>query len=304
MEFLYWLESIRTPVGDVFMSLITHFGAEMLFMAVAMTVMWCVDKYQGYYLLIVCFLGTQLNQLLKATFRVERPWVRDPQFSPVADAVEGATGYSFPSGHTQCSVGLYGGLARWNKITWLRVICIALCVIVPFSRMYLGVHTPADVAVSFAAALVMVFGLYPLVKKVIATKNGMRRMLLVMVALSIAQVVYLSIALQGETEDRLIHTLETSRKMCGACVGFFIAHEVDKKWLHFDTRAVWWAQLIKLIPGMALTLGVKELGYLVFDALTTHAVSQFLTYMLMVLFAGIVWPLTFRFFPKPKDISE
>ena len=300
MDFLYWLESIRTPVGDFFMSLVTHCGAELLFMAVAMIVMWCVDKYEGYYLLIVCFLGTQLNQLLKATFHVERPWVRDPQFTPVADAVEGATGYSFPSGHTQCSVGLYGGLARWNKIMWLRVVCIALCVLVPFSRMYLGVHTPADVGVSFVAALVMVFGLYPLIRNVIQTTNGMRRLLLSMVALSVAQVVYLSFALHGETEERLLHTLETSRKMCGACIGFFIAHEIDKKWLHFETGAVWWAQILKVTLGMALTLGIKELGYLVFDAITTHAVSQFVTYMLMVLFAGVIWPLTFRWYPKKK----
>ncbi len=297
MEVLYWLESLRTPIMDTIMAALTHFGEEMLFMVIAMIVMWCVNKYEGYYLLIVCFLGTQLNQLLKATFRIERPWIRDEQFKPVEAAIPEATGYSFPSGHTQCAVGLYGGLARWNRAVWLRVAAVALCVIVPFSRMYLGVHTPLDVGVSIAVALVLVLGIYPLIQKAVTTKNGIRYILLVMVAISIAQVIYLTVALHGETEERLLHALDTSRKMCGASVGFWIAHECDKAFLHFDTNAVWWAQILKVLLGLVLTLGTKELAYLLFDPLGKPA-SQFLTYMVMVLFAGVVWPLTFRWFAR------
>ena len=64
MQMLYWLESIRNPVLDAFFSLITYCGDELVFMAVAVILMWCVDKYQGYFMLFVGFLGTQINQLL------------------------------------------------------------------------------------------------------------------------------------------------------------------------------------------------------------------------------------------------
>ena len=58
MELLYWFESVRTPVLDVLMSLVTHLGEEACFMAAALLVLWCVDKRRGYYLLTVGFAGT------------------------------------------------------------------------------------------------------------------------------------------------------------------------------------------------------------------------------------------------------
>lgn len=53
MQLLYTLEAMRTPFLDTVMSLVTHLGEELVFMAVAVFVFWCVDKYRGYYLLTV-----------------------------------------------------------------------------------------------------------------------------------------------------------------------------------------------------------------------------------------------------------
>ena len=92
MSFLYFLEDLRNPVFDFFFSLITLFGEETLFMAVGMIVFWCVDKYQGYFLLCIGFLGTVLNQFLKIFCRVPRPWIKDPNFTIVESAREAATG--------------------------------------------------------------------------------------------------------------------------------------------------------------------------------------------------------------------
>ena len=50
MEFLYFLEGLRTPIGDAFFSLITHLGEETLFIIAGLLVFWCIDKLQGYYL--------------------------------------------------------------------------------------------------------------------------------------------------------------------------------------------------------------------------------------------------------------
>ena len=111
MKFLYFLESIRTPVGDTLMSAITLLGEETLFIVLALVFFWCVDKKRGYYLLFSCFTGTVCIQLLKMIFRIPRPWVLDSKFTIVESAREAATGYSFPSGHTQCASGLFGGIA-------------------------------------------------------------------------------------------------------------------------------------------------------------------------------------------------
>ena len=96
MALLYWFESIRSPVLDRVMLLLTCLGEETLFMAAALFVFWCRDKRRGYYLLSVGFAGTLINQWLKIVCRVPRPWVRDPDFTIVESARAGAGGYSFP----------------------------------------------------------------------------------------------------------------------------------------------------------------------------------------------------------------
>ena len=105
MRLLYWFEQIRNPVMDQFMLLITHLGEETAFLVIALILFWCVDKYIGYYTLSVGFVGTLANQFLKLWFRIPRPWVQDPNFTILEQAREAASGYSFPSGHTQSAVG-------------------------------------------------------------------------------------------------------------------------------------------------------------------------------------------------------
>ena len=165
MQLLYALQEIRTPALDAVMQLITRLGEETVFMVAAIVVFWCVSKKGGYYLLSVGFIGTVANQWLKIAFRIPRPWVLDPNFEIVESAREAATGYSFPSGHTQSAVGTFGGIARMTKTKWLRWVCIALALLVSFSRMYLGVHTPLDVGVSLVVATVLVLVLWPIVEK-------------------------------------------------------------------------------------------------------------------------------------------
>ena len=153
MNLLYALERLRTPFWDAVFSAVTHLGEETVFMVAAILIFWCVSKEEGYYLLLMGFFGTVVNQFLKLLFRIPRPWVRDPDFTIVESARAQATGYSFPSGHTQNAVATFGGIARSTRRPWVRWTCVAVLLAVSFSRLYLGVHTPLDVGVSFAVEL-------------------------------------------------------------------------------------------------------------------------------------------------------
>ena len=135
MEFLYFLEGIRIPVLNEFMLAITYLGDEIAFLVTAMILFWCVDKRQGYYVLSVGFFGTLANQFLKITCRVPRPWVQDPEFTILEQAREAATGYSFPSGHSQSGVGTFGAIAYTTENKLTKWLCVAVAVLVPLSRM-------------------------------------------------------------------------------------------------------------------------------------------------------------------------
>jgi membrane-associated phospholipid phosphatase len=298
MAFLYLLEDLRVPVLNEFMSAITYLGDEIAFLVVALILMWCVDKRTGYYVMSVGFLGTIANQFMKLWFRIPRPWVLDPEFTILEQAREGASGYSFPSGHTQSSVGTFGSIAYTTKHRWIRILSLLAVVLVPFSRMYLGVHTPLDVVVAAVMALILIFGLRPVILG--KNKQVFPVFLVVMVAVSVAFLAF--VELFPFPADIDPHNMESGLKnaytLLGSILGMCLVYIADEKWLHFEVKAVWWAQILKVAIGLGIVLLVKSglkapLDY-VFGALIGRAVR----YFLIVIVAGIVWPISFSLFTK------
>ena len=301
MELLYWFETIRTPALDAAMSLVTRLGEETFFMVAALFVFWCVDKRRGYYLLAVGFTGTLINQWLKIVCRVPRPWVRDPHFTIVESARHGAAGYSFPSGHTQSAVGVFGGVARFTRRWWLRCVCLVLLVLVSVSRMYLGVHTPADVGVSFAVTAVLVLLLYPLIESTLWFPGRMYVILGVLLGVSGAFVAFVELFPFPADVDgaNLAGAVKNAWSMAGAVGGMLLVCLFDNRLLQFPNRAPWWGQLVKLLGGLVLVVLVKSLLKAPLLALCGgHQAAHALRYFLMVLTAGALWPMTFRFFER------
>jgi len=301
MELLYWFETIRTPALDAAMSLVTRLGEETFFMVAALFVFWCVDKRRGYYLLAVGFTGTLINQWLKIVCRVPRPWVRDPHFTIVESARHGAAGYSFPSGHTQSAVGVFGGVARFTRRWWLRCVCLVLLVLVSVSRMYLGVHTPADVGVSFAVTAALVLLLYPLIESTLWFPGRMYVILGVLLGVSGAFVAFVELFPFPADVDgaNLAEAVKNAWSMAGAVGGMLLACLFDNRLLQFPNRAPWWGQLVKLLGGLVLVVLVKSLLKAPLLALCGgHQAAHALRYFLMVLTAGALWPMTFRFFER------
>ena len=101
MTFLWFLSEHRTPALDKIMQLVTYFGQEIIIIALICALYWCADKRFAYLLGFTYFTAGLCVQTLKITFRIPRPWILDTNFSAVESAVPAATGYSFPSGHTQ-----------------------------------------------------------------------------------------------------------------------------------------------------------------------------------------------------------
>jgi len=298
MGFLYFLESIRIPGLNEFMLAVTYFGDEIAFLVTALILFWCVDKRQGYYILSVGFVGTIANQFMKLWFRVPRPWVIDKNFTILEQAREAAAGYSFPSGHTQNAVGTFGGIAYTVKNRIVRIVAIVIAVLVPFSRMYIGVHTLLDVIVAAAMAIVLIFVLRPVVMS-----NDGKYIPYLLGIMSVLAVLFLCfVEFYPFPADVDAHNLASGLKnaytLLGALVGLLIVYVVDEKWLHFPVKAIWWGQAIKIAVGLGLVLLVKSGMKDVLNALFGESVGRAARYFLIVIVAGIVWPATFRFFAK------
>ena len=295
MKVLYALESIRVPWLDTVMAAITHLGEETVFMVAALFVFWCVSKRHGYYLLAIGFAGTVLNQFLKLLFRIPRPWVLDSDFTIVESARAQATGYSFPSGHSQNAIGTFGGIARFTRRKWVRVAAIVVAVLVPLSRMYLGVHTPLDVGVAAVIAVALVFALYPLMERSDSRHGVMGAVLAVMLALAAGYLLFVSLYPFPADVDaaNLASGVENAWKLLGATVGMLVGWWLDVRFIHFDTRAVWYVQVIKLVGGLALLLGIRAALKAPLAAALGAGAGGAVRYGVMVLFAAAVWPMVF-----------
>lgn len=300
MGILHLIEKIRTPVLDEIMLKLTALGDEIPLIVVALLFFWCIDKRKAYYIISIGFLGLLTNQFLKMLCRVPRPWLRDPGLHTVEAAKEGAGGYSFPSGHSQNSVGIFGGIAAIEKNKLVRILSVAVCILVPFTRLYLGVHTPADVLAGSAMAVALIVIMRPLI-----FGNDGKNVPFVLIFMTVLSLVYLAFVyiwpnIVEITEDNFYSALKNAYTMVGCLFGFLLAYFADTKWIRFPVKTVWWAQIIKITFGLLIVLAVRK-GL---SAPLAHVFGEYpgrmVRYFIIVVVAGVVWPLVFRFFPERK----
>ena len=303
MPFLHFLQSIRNPFFDWFFALITHLGEETFFLVIAIMFFWCINKREGYFILITGLVGTVVNQIAKLFFRVPRPWVLDPDFEIVESAREEATGYSFPSGHTQNIAGTYGSIAAYEPKKWKTILCTILIVLVAFSRMYLGVHTPLDVIVSLLFAL----GLILLLRPVFVSDERMNKLMPIVVVasviLSVGFLAYVLVISGDATLDP--HNFKSGLKnactLLGCTAALIPVYILDRKFIKFETKARWYVQIIKLAGGLLGVLAIKSgLSAPLTALFGNEFVARAVRYFLIVVFAGTVWPLTFKWFSELK----
>jgi membrane-associated phospholipid phosphatase len=134
-----WLQAL----GDWLvlpMQIFTYLGNKEFYILVAPTILWCFDVALGLRIGLLLLTSGSINNILKMTFGLPRPyWV-----SKDIQAFDWRPTFGLPSGHAQNALVIWGGLATWLRKRWLTVTCILLILLISVSRLFLGVHFPAD----------------------------------------------------------------------------------------------------------------------------------------------------------------
>lgn len=151
------IQTLRTPVGDWLMPLVTALGnGGVLWIAIGVLLWLRGERRQA--LLVLLALAIEAvccNLVLKPLIDLPRPFEVRPDVALLIDPPSDA---SFPSGHTGAAfaavTGLWlGGVRRW----WVALI---LAIAIAFSRLYLYVHYPTDIlggaVLGFVSALLAV----------------------------------------------------------------------------------------------------------------------------------------------------
>ena len=221
------------------------------------------------------------------------------------DKVHAVYHFSVNFYHIRSPVVFQASFSVFFHLEGVDILAIALCVLVPLSRMYLGVHTPADVGVSIVIALILIFALAPLFEKAEKSPKVMYALLFSLTGIMLAYLLFISFwsfpeeVFHVDNVHNLISAVKNAYTLTGCMLGFLVVYTVDLKWLKFDTKAVWWAQLIKIAGGLVLVLAVKELLRAPLAAiLPENTWARMIRYFLMVVTAGTLWPITFKYFAK------
>ena len=263
MDILYALEGLRTPFLNAVFSVLTYLGDQTVCIAAVLLLLWCFDKQKGYCLFLIATTGTAVNQLLKAFFLIPRPWVKDPAFTIVESARAAATGYSFPSGHTQNVTAEFSAIALWAKRRWVTWLCAIIILLTGFSRMYLGVHTPLDVGVSLVVGLLTSLVCIRLFDRL--RPGAIRGIILAAMALMLG---YLLLAPKGSANVAEFdqHGLESAYSLAGAALWLFcpVVIFMSSVQIQFDVLSALFMLLVVILlrkdrcflAGMVLTTAI------------------------------------------------
>lgn len=138
------ITSIKSNTVTSLFKVITMCGG-FLFSLILSNIVLLFNKKKGIYFFVNVFIILGINTFFKYIFLRPRP----EKINLITE-----TGYSFPSAHSMLTIGLYGLLLYFvirtihhnkkRKIISTCIICL-LMVLIPITRVYLGVHYFSDV---------------------------------------------------------------------------------------------------------------------------------------------------------------
>lgn len=285
-DLIHGLQSgLSNGFTDFVFGVLTLLGDEIFVVAVMMLMFWCVSKRTGFKFLNVYFVSCAVNTVIKALVCRPRPYDLYPD--RVVSIGEPSGGYSFPSGHTNSITTLSALTCVEYRKKWkiFLPIGLGLTLIVMFTRLFLGQHYLTDVLASFGIAAVLAVGLSFLFE-LIGQKEERIGFVGAPLALLIALLVFF-LATDAETVKK---TLE----LCGVMMSVYIGYYLEKRFIRFDVRGLWWQHILKCLVGGVVALGLYfGLKYaFLFD--TSFWLYGFLRFFLMGAWLTLGAPEVFR----------
>lgn len=272
LEILRHIQSIANPFFDFLFQLITMCGEQIVLISIISIIYWELDKKFGEYIAYSVLTSVLLNNAVKDIFKMKRP-IGEEGIRTLREKT--ATGYSFPSGHTQSSASFYGAMAIYLKKKAMYIIATIMIILIGFSRLYLGVHYPKDVIVG---------GILGVLTSLICYKlyNRFENKMLLYVITFIVFIPALTFA----------HSADFIKGM-GTYLGFVIGMYIEKKYVNFSIEGSTTVKVIRVLLGILILLVLQVGLKAIFPSET---IFSFIRYAL-ISFVGIgIYPMIFKKF--------
>lgn len=280
LEIIKFIQSFSSPFLDKFFELATIFGEEYIYIFILGIIFWCIDKKYGYKLAFAFLFSSVINNFIKNVFKAPRPLNID---SIRHLSLETATGYSFPSGHTQNISSFFASIIKKYKKIGLYIVGIIFVFLVGVSRIYLGVHWPKDIIGGIFLGVLCVF-LSDYIFDYVDNSRNKYILLLMITPVIIFMIIF------NDSSDLF--------KAAGIYSSFYIGYIIEDKYIKFTVKEKIWKQIIKFTLGIAVVLILKTL---LKTFLPNIILSDFIRYFIMGIWITVIAPVIFRAFNLSKD---
>ncbi len=281
LDFLRMIEGIRNGFLDKFFETVTMLGEETLLIILMAVIYFMYDKALAKKLFFITAMSLSLNCIVKNFVKRPRPFTRG--ISCVRE--ETATGYSFPSGHTQTFSTWSNALAVNLRKKRLIYITLTLSILVGFSRLYLGAHYPSDVVAGLIFGLIFAFFGNMLYDKV---KNKSHLYCAAMLILT-PFVIFFTIKPDALYEDFF--------KLYGMIAGFILAVIFEEKAVNLQKSSTL-KNILRVIICVVLAVVIKETLKALFatEILRLSLILDAVRYFLLVFLIMGLCPWVFKKF--------
>ena len=312
IDILLALQQFRNGMGGglaEFLSKMTFFGELSTAPVLLAIVYWCISKEYGTYLMVGWGGNRLINGGLKVTACAYRPWIRDARIIPYGNSMETATGYSFPSGHSMNAASVFGGgVVRKDVPRCLRFILAIIMLLVAFSRIYLGVHTPQDILAGMAAGLAMMWATVRLMR-LVETHPG-KDWIVACIGIGLAAAIAVYAALKSypadyDAEGKLLvdgaKMANDTYKGVGWCSGILLGWILERRFVGFSTEISMIRRIIRLVTGVLSYYAVNLILCSQIKNLIGGPAGIIVSCFVQMFYISYLYPLCLKYLEKPEQ---
>lgn len=243
LEILRVLQSLRTDTLNRIFELTTMLGEETPMILLIAILYFAVNKTYAQKLFFITAISLSTNCIIKNLVKLPRPFTKK---GITCVRPETATGYSFPSGHTQNFTTWSTAIAIKFKKIWFTIIIGILIILIVFSRVYLGAHYISDVLVGAILGV-----LFAIIGDVLYNKIENKRNLYIGLIL-----ILMPFAIGFFINPNPLY--EDFYKFFGMIIGLFVGMIFEEKYAPLEYNEAWWKKTIRVVIAIILAYVIKE----------------------------------------------
>ena len=231
-------------IASWFWWLITQFGDKFIIFGILILFYWCLNKEKGEKIAFSIFISLMVNAILKFFIQRERPFdYLNGKYSHIRKlkdvSLDGASGTSFPSGHSQNAATVFSSVAFHERRSSTLILAIVFITLVPISRVYLGVHYPTDTIVGVLLGILISYLIY------LISTYCYNHKYIFYIGFMILMIPFFLINPGSEAA----HAIYTS---FGLYVGFIIGIFIENKWINFSCNVSNKTKFLRFVIGVPI----------------------------------------------------